>query len=373
MKSEHVGVERVGHADTGFQELIEALPVVVYEAEAGLRGSWRYISPQIEALLGYPAEDWTNEPDLWWERVHPDDRNTVDSLERREEELARAEGASSVSEYRMLHRDGTEVWVRDDARLITPDVGRPFWRGVLSDITAERESEQLLGDAYERYRSLIDSLPVCVYRAEPPPNGHWQVVSPQIEQLLGYTPDEWLADPMLWESRLHADDRERVLDTERRRMEMPLGTQWTSEYRLRHRSGDPVWVRDRAVVTQADGQRVRDGIITDITPGREESASQRIDVYRLTCSQCGESWAAYRVEACRRCKGAEVHATSLNETLRELAISRAQIEGLLDGIHEHLEAVTTRLEPVPGVRAFARREGEHEPIWPVERGDEDPG
>jgi PAS domain S-box-containing protein len=369
VKAEPAGLDRLGPPEQGFQALIEALPVVVYECEAGVHGAWRYISPQIEALLGYRPEDWIAEPDLWWDRVHPDDRKTVLSLEQREAELAKTGGATSVSEYRMVHRDGSAVWVRDDARLLAPAEGNPYWRGVLSDITPERQTEQALGEAYERYRSVIDSLPVCVYRAEPSPEGRWEVVSPQIERLLGYTPEEWVADPMLWESHLHPDDRGRILETERQQMAMPVGTQWLSEYRLRHRSGDPVWVRDRAVVTKAaDGRRVRDGILTDITPGRE-GQSQTIDVYRLTCSQCGDSWAAYRVEACRRCKVAEVHSVSMNETLRELAISRAQIEGLLDGIREHLDVVATRLDHAPGVRAFTRREGESEPILPPESGE----
>jgi PAS domain S-box-containing protein len=354
-----------GLPDDGFQRLIEALPVVVYEADAGRHGAWRYVSPQIEALLGHRTEDWIAEPDLWWERIHPDDRASVHSLERREVELANTPGASSVSEYRMLHQDGSVVWVRDDARLVVPGSGQPYWRGVLSDITAERQTENALGEAYERYRGMIDSLPVCVYRAEPPPGRRWEVVSPHIERLVGYAPEEWLADPMLWESRLHVDDRARVLKTEREHVEMPLGTQWLSEYRLRHRSGGSIWVRDRAVVTRAgDGRRVRDGIITDITPERETEASQVIDVYRLTCSQCGETWGAYRVEACPRCKTGEVSPTSMNEVLRELSISRAQIEGLLDGIHEHLEVVATRLDYIPGVRAFARREGERQAIYP---------
>jgi PAS domain S-box-containing protein len=374
MKSE-AGVERAGPPDEGFQELIEHLPVVVYECESGLGGAWRYISPQIEELLGYRPEDWVGQPELWWDRIHPDDRSTVRSLERREAELASSGEGTSVSEYRMLHVDGTVVWVRDDARLITPAGSEPYWRGVLSDITAEREAERAVADAFESYRSLIESLPVCVYRAEPTPAGRWEVVSPQIERLLGYTAEEWMADPMLWESRLHSDDRDRVLATEREQMELPLGTQWLSEYRLRHRSGDPVWVRDRAVVTQGgDGRRVRDGILTDISAGRGGTErSEVLDVYRLTCSRCGDSWAAYQVESCRRCKGAEVHAVSMNETLRELAIKRSQIEGLLDGIHEHLDVITTRLEPPPGVRAFARLEGERRPVVPDEQQGSDTG
>ena len=374
VKAEPAGINHGVPSQEDYRELVEQIPVVVYESEAGVQGAWRYISPQIETLLGYTPEEWVADPELWWRRVHADDRSTVRSLEERGEELGKTGNTSSVSEYRMLHRNGTAVWVRDDARLITSEAGQPYWRGVLSDITAERESESALGEAYERYRGLIDSLPVCLYRAEPQPSGRWEVVSPQIEQLLGYTPEEWLADPALWESRLHVDDRARVLATERRQMQMPVGTQWLSEYRLRHRSGDPVWVRDSAVVTlAADGRRLRDGMLTDISRGRERQASQEIDVYRLTCSRCGDSWAAYRLEPCRHCRTAEVHSVSMNDTLRELAISRTQIEGLLDGIHEHLEVVATRLVHSPGARAFAKREGERQTILPPEPGEEEGG
>ena len=246
----------------------------------------------------------------------------------------------------MIHRSGRIVWVRDIARLCPDEHGSLFWRGVLTDITAERQAQLSLADAHERHRTMVEDLPACVYQAERRAMGRWHFVSSQIERLLGYTAEEWKADPTLWRASLHADDRERVEFDEQRHLESPPGTELVSEYRLRHRTGRPVWVRDRAVLSVSDnGERMIDGILTDITAERAAvaGAEGRADVYRLTCNDCGETWPATGVEHCRNCQSRNVEGVSLNATLSDLAASRQQVEGLLDGIQRHLEALGTNL------------------------------
>ena len=113
--------------------------------------------------------------------------------------------------------------------------------------------------------------------------GRWHFVSSQIERLLGYTADEWRADPTLWRASLHADDRERVEFDEERHLESPPGTELVSEYRLRHRTGRSVWVRDRAVLSvDEDGERMIDGILTDITAERAAAGRRRGTHRRLS-------------------------------------------------------------------------------------------
>src|SRR3954453_15441341 len=102
-----------------FRRLIERLPVIVYTAEIGERGRWRYVSPQVEEILGYKPEDFIRDPGLWASLLHPDDRQRALDLET-EEHLGNRE--TTPTEYRMYRRDGEVVWMHDEA-VLEPDEG----------------------------------------------------------------------------------------------------------------------------------------------------------------------------------------------------------------------------------------------------------
>jgi diguanylate cyclase (GGDEF)-like protein/PAS domain S-box-containing protein len=133
--------EAGGPAGSGYSELLARVPAIVYIADAGETGRWRYVSPQIEHILGYTPAAWCADAELWVARLHPDDRAWV--LDR-EEALVGAEPDSPAIEYRMLHRDGRVVWIRDDAVLVQDTDGELRWHGVLSDVTERKEVEREL-------------------------------------------------------------------------------------------------------------------------------------------------------------------------------------------------------------------------------------
>jgi PAS domain S-box-containing protein len=139
--------------------LLEAVPAVIYEAEPGLDATWRYVSPQLRWLTGDEPDEWIADPTFYSRRLHPDDRDAVFHTEEREYEIARGEGATCVSEYRMLHRAGHVIWVRDEARLMHVSSGKPFWRGVLVDITRERAARHALAETFQRYTGARDDWP----------------------------------------------------------------------------------------------------------------------------------------------------------------------------------------------------------------------
>jgi diguanylate cyclase (GGDEF)-like protein/PAS domain S-box-containing protein len=120
---------------------VERLPAVVYVADAGIGGRWHYVSPSAEAILGYPAEDWLADPDLWASRLHPEDREQVFA---REAVAIAGSGGVSPEEYRLRHRDGRVVWLYDDAVLVADEQGRRRWHGVLTDITERKRAESEL-------------------------------------------------------------------------------------------------------------------------------------------------------------------------------------------------------------------------------------
>ncbi len=115
--------------------LVELLPAIVYVADPGVEGRWHYISSGAEAILGFSPEEWLGDLGLWARQVHPDDR---DHVFHREEDLVEP---GSPDEYRLLHRDGHIVWVRDEAVLLTDEQGRTRWHGVMLDITDRKLAE----------------------------------------------------------------------------------------------------------------------------------------------------------------------------------------------------------------------------------------
>jgi diguanylate cyclase (GGDEF)-like protein/PAS domain S-box-containing protein len=122
----------------GYPELLERVPAIVYVADTGEVAQWRYVSPQIKQILGYTPAEWCADPELWLARLHPDDRDWVVT---REESLIGAETDGPALEYRMIHRNGTVVWIRDDAVLVVGENGELRWHGVLSDVTERKHAE----------------------------------------------------------------------------------------------------------------------------------------------------------------------------------------------------------------------------------------
>ena len=130
----------MGDAEARYRALVEQAPIVVYEWEFGDPGRWRYLSPRIEELLGYSAAELIENPNLWWERIHEDDREEVLAGEVESQKAAQGE----TNEYRMRHRDGHVVWVRDEAIAFTAPEEDRFFRGIVSDITVEKEAQLAL-------------------------------------------------------------------------------------------------------------------------------------------------------------------------------------------------------------------------------------
>ena len=145
--------------------------------------------------------------------------------------------------------------------------GAPVFTAYLRDISDRVESDRQLRAAEERYRSLVESLPAVVYLADFGAEGAWQYVSPQIEALLEFTPEAWLADPANWLRQIHPDDRELVIAREDAFRSSSRGQSASFEYRMLKRSGEVVWIRDEAVLVPVETGKPLQmrGVIVDIT------------------------------------------------------------------------------------------------------------
>ena len=111
------------------------------------------------------------------------------------------------------------------------------------------------------YRTMLESAPAYFYLAAADSRTLYR--SPQAEPMLGYSLAEWDADPNLWNSIIHPEDRERV-ETEFG-VAAKGGEPFHSEYRLRTKDGRYLWVRDHAArTTLPDGSQGLQGVVLDI-------------------------------------------------------------------------------------------------------------
>jgi diguanylate cyclase (GGDEF)-like protein/PAS domain S-box-containing protein len=134
-------LDEISSAGDDYRRLVERLPAIVYSCELGERGRWRYVSPQVEEILGYSPEEWMADPGLWMQCLHPDDRERA--LEQESQKVV-ADGGAPPVDYRMITREGAVVWILDEAVLEPDSEGTPVWHGVLYDITERKIAEQEL-------------------------------------------------------------------------------------------------------------------------------------------------------------------------------------------------------------------------------------
>jgi PAS domain S-box-containing protein len=256
-----------------YRTLVEQIPAIVYrEAVLGDQMQVVYINSRVEALLGITPAEWIADSSVWFDAIHPEDRARVEEENRRSDEG----GGPFLVEYRMIARDGRVVWFRDEAILQRNEAGDPiYWQGVMMDITARREAEMGLAEAESRYRALVEQLPAIAY-IDPVDRRGTVYISPQTEAILGYTPDEWYADPDLWEEIVHPDDRPR---------DIGVGTEATSStYRVHTKDGREVWIHDqsRPVFDDAGTLVYWQGLMLDVTDQRRTQELQRaLDLERL--------------------------------------------------------------------------------------------
>jgi two-component system, cell cycle sensor histidine kinase and response regulator CckA len=133
------------------QALSRRLPLVTYILELEPPFPAVYISPQMAALFGYLPHEFSEEPDFWLRRIVPEDRPGFSSAL---DALLRGEASMSV-DYRVVARDGREVWVRDVAV-----VEEGHAHGFLTDVTREKELEQELADERAQAEAFFMDSPV---------------------------------------------------------------------------------------------------------------------------------------------------------------------------------------------------------------------
>ena len=215
---------------------------------------------------------------------------------------------------------------------------------VARDISDRLKAERAHSETEAKYKMFIEQVAAVSYIAEVGFRGKWHYVSPQVESIFGYTPEEWLADSENW-TRLVVDEDHALIEAAEENC--ARAKRFQAEYRLRRKDGRVIWVSDNAVfVPGSESHPLMEGLIVDITERRvlEDQLQQ-----------------ARRMEAVGRFAGGVAH--DFNNLLTiikgyvELALNRIGGQPELRGnIQQIADAADRAVTLVRQLLAFSRKQ-----------------
>jgi PAS domain S-box-containing protein len=299
------------------------------------KGVHIYANAAFAQMLGFDRPEWIVGKS--WQVVY-----AQQELDRLQPEIRRAlKQAHRWSSSLPLNRpDGSKLAV-DLTITAMPDGGTVC---VCRDLSERQKAEQARAEAEAKYRTLVEQVNAITYIAELGVDGEWYFVSPQVEAILGYRPEEWLAESKNWAKFIHPDDLPMVVQAEEASQR---GEPFQAEFRVRRKDGREVWLSDTAVVVKGSHVHpVMEGIMVDITERKQlETQLQQ----------------AQKMEAVGRLAGGIAHDFNNLLTIitgyTDLALSRPSVPLELRTDIERIESASGRAAAlVRQLLAFSRKQ-----------------
>jgi len=168
-----------------YRVLLDQVPAVVFMAYLDQGIGEAYVSPQIEATLGFSQKEWLEDPVRWYRQIHPDDKVRW-SNEAADMFLS---GTALRSSYRVMARDGRVVWFHCEARLVRRDDGEPwFIHGVGFDITELKQAQEELQEERNVVSAIFDTVGALIIVLDR--EGRIVRFNRACQQMTGYTVEE---------------------------------------------------------------------------------------------------------------------------------------------------------------------------------------
>ena len=230
-----------------------------------------------------------NFPDAFWRALGhepPAPAESVAALEalvdpadraRRHEALAAhlRDGTPYDLNVRVRDAKGRVRWFHTQGQALRDAAGRAsYMAGTAFEVTDRLAAEEALRASQARLAHLLRTAPSVIYTAQAHGERAATYYSANVAALLGWAPEQLLADPGFWRAHLHPDDAPQVLA---RWPALAEHDELLLEYRFQHADGRWRWIQDRARLVRDDAGRPAEivGSWTDISERREAEHALR--------------------------------------------------------------------------------------------------
>jgi PAS domain S-box-containing protein len=244
--------------DAHLQTLLSSSPAIIYAMSFGQRVQVTFMSPNVEAVLGYHPQRFAGEDHFWRDRVHPDDLEATLSATRDFEHTPLIR-----REYRFRHADGTWRWLHDEMRLVTTDGGAAREIvGYLLDITDRRLAENKLRDREQLIDCMTsqaaDAIALIDFQT-----GRFVEFNAAAHEGLGYGREEF---SMLDVGAIQAEHSAAEIQRNFERIRLAGSVEFESKHR--QRNGQLRDVRVSARLVQLGGREFISALWSDITQNK---------------------------------------------------------------------------------------------------------
>lgn len=250
-----------------YKALVNSIAGIVWEADA-TTFQFTFVSAQAEQILGYPPTEWLK-PNFWVDHVYPSDLKAAMEFCQ----TATQEKRNHEFEYRMVAADGRIVWIKDVVSVVVENQQPSLLRGVLFDITAQKQTEITLQDNQLQLAMALDVAQMATW--------DWNITSNEVRcssnitTVLGVASKPLYTPFDLWDEAVHPDDYSQV----RTALEATLreDAPYRVEFRTRRKDGSTHWVSSRGrIMRDGQAQPIRMiGVTLDITQQKHSEEQLR--------------------------------------------------------------------------------------------------
>lgn len=235
----------LSESEARYRTFVEQLPVTIYQDKVDIEGINIYFSPQIENLFGYSLQEWRENPILWHSLVYPED------YEGAKKSLSEVlEYGKATVEYRVLHKNGNLVWVRDDSILVKNEAGEPlFVQGSMLNITEQKLDALRRREADQMIRHVLENLNEVFWVADAK-TGKDIYISESALTLWGRSAEDLINIPNAFIDSVLEEDRPIAQNMLARHAR---GEKTEVEYRIVKPDGSVRWIWDRSFPLPAEG------------------------------------------------------------------------------------------------------------------------